>query len=62
VDPRFMVSALIGAFCAAIIFAAITTVRHVSNRAEPVMVRPDAAVPYRLGKQSRQVEYDRALG
>ena len=44
-----MVSALVGAFCAAIIFAAITTVRHPSNRAEPVIVQPDkAAVPYQL--------------
>jgi hypothetical protein len=43
VDPRFMVSALIGAFCAAIIFAAIATVRHVSNRAGPAIARTDKA-------------------
>jgi hypothetical protein len=35
-----MYSALIGAFCAAAIFATVTTVRHLANRADPAIVRP----------------------
>jgi hypothetical protein len=48
-DPRFMFSALIGAFCAAAIFATVTTVRHIANRADPVPVQPaKATVPARF--------------
>ena len=48
-DPRLMLSALIGAFCAAVIFATVTTIRHVSNRDDPVIVRPNKpAVPVRF--------------
>jgi hypothetical protein len=32
VDPHFIFSALIGAFFAALIFATVTTVRHVSHQ------------------------------
>jgi hypothetical protein len=39
-DPRSIISALIGAFCAAFIFATVTTVRHISNRADPVIAQP----------------------
>jgi hypothetical protein len=48
-DPRLMLSALIGAFCAAVIFATVTTIRHVSNRDDPVIVRPNKpAAPVRF--------------
>jgi hypothetical protein len=39
-DSRFLFSALIGAFCAALIFATVTTVRHISHRVDPVVSRP----------------------
>jgi hypothetical protein len=40
-DPRFIFSALIGAFCAALIFATITSIRHVSHRVDSVVARPE---------------------
>jgi hypothetical protein len=35
-DPRFILSALAGMFCI-VIFATVTTIRHVSNRADPAI-------------------------
>jgi hypothetical protein len=40
-DPRFIFSALVGAFCVVLIFATITTVRHISHRVDPVVSRAD---------------------
>jgi hypothetical protein len=50
-DMRYVVSALIGAFCLFAIFAAITTARHLSLREGSTGTVPT--------KQSRQAEYDR---
>jgi hypothetical protein len=48
---RYVVSALIGAFCLFAIFAAIKTVRHLSQR--------QGSTGAIRTKQSRQAEYDR---
>jgi hypothetical protein len=50
-DTRYVFSALIGAFCLFVIFAAITTVRHLSQR--------EGAADTGKTKQSRQVGYVR---
>jgi hypothetical protein len=39
-DTRFIFSALTGVFCVVMIFATVTTVRHLSNRPELAMSRP----------------------
>jgi hypothetical protein len=39
-NPRFIFSALAGLFCAALIFATITTVRHVSHNQTSAITRP----------------------
>jgi hypothetical protein len=39
--PRFIFSALCGVFCAAVIFATVTTVRHASHRTGSVVARPE---------------------
>jgi len=36
-DPRFILSALAGMFCIVLIFATVTTIRHVSNRTDPAI-------------------------
>jgi hypothetical protein len=38
-DTRFIFSAMTGVFCVVLIFAGITTARHISNRAEPTLSR-----------------------
>jgi len=50
-DTRYVFSALIGAFCLFLIFAVITTARHLSQR--------EVGGPLKA-KQSRQTEYLRA--
>ena len=50
-DMRYVVSALIGAFCLIAIFAAITTARHLFQR--------EGSTGTVRTKQTRQVEYDR---
>jgi hypothetical protein len=50
-DTRYVFSALIGVFCLFVIFAAITTARHLSQREGPAGGGKT--------KQSRQAEYDR---
>jgi hypothetical protein len=50
-DMRYVVSALIGAFCLFAILAAITTARHLSQR--------EGSTGTVRTKQSRQAEYDR---
>jgi hypothetical protein len=49
-DTRYIFSALIGAFCLVLIFAAITTARHLSQR--------EVGGSHKA-KQGRQAEYDR---
>jgi hypothetical protein len=39
VDTRFIFSAMMGVFCVVLIFAAVTTARHISDRAEPTISR-----------------------
>ena len=39
-DTRFIFSALAGIFCVVMIFAAVTTVRHLSGRPELAISRP----------------------
>jgi hypothetical protein len=39
-DTRFIFSALAGIFCLVLIFATVTTVRHIANRPEPTVSRP----------------------
>ncbi len=39
-DPRFIFSALAGVVCVAVIFATVTTVRHISHRSESAVSRP----------------------
>jgi hypothetical protein len=50
-DTRYLFSALIGAFCLFVIFAAITTARHLSQR--------EGAAGGLKTKQSRQAEHVR---
>jgi hypothetical protein len=38
-DQRFIFAALAGVFCVVLIFATITTVRHISNRLDSEMAR-----------------------
>ena len=38
-DSRYVFSVLAGVFCVALIFAVITTARHISNRADYVVYR-----------------------
>jgi hypothetical protein len=54
-DTRYVVSALIGAFCLFALFAAITTARHLSQR-------EGASAGTVRTKQSRQEETDRLNG
>jgi uncharacterized membrane protein len=53
-DTRYVVSALIGAFCLFAIFAAITTARHLSQR--------EGSTNTVRTKQTSQAEYDHLTG
>jgi hypothetical protein len=39
-DPRFIISAVVGVFVVVLIFATVTTFRHMSTKSDAVIVRP----------------------
>jgi hypothetical protein len=39
-DPRYFLSALTGVFVVVLIFATVTTFRHMSTKSDAVIVRP----------------------
>jgi hypothetical protein len=56
-DPRFMFSAMAGVFCVVLIFATVTTVRHLSDRADPAVTRALRDRPATENKKTARRRY-----